>query len=363
MLISIGFVFYTFVYYPRQLARDFNGFPDRVGAKLRLALWYTHDNHWDPDKALQHYKEALLLAQKLKMDPFGDQYFGMRLKVAGFLEKLGNIPKAIELLEQDRTVYLKAVESVSGRSDLAERRGQILFKAVGLHAKLAEYYSHEAIGDDEAAEERLVWAVTTILKENEGLDKPSQDSNNTSAWIDKEQIGGTLEGECRPKSYLPISRLLICRCASRTALANFYESKNRHFLSTPLYLQALAYSPPSSCHSVILMNNLATSLALQHPPSTPNTPAPSAADQIASARSWVHQALKAATEIKPPLRTEECNQGCAVAMINLGDLALLEGDTTEARRRFEEGASLCKAIGFQEGAAKAASGLRQLDGK
>ena len=97
------------------------------------------------------------------------------------------------------------------------------------------------------------------------------------------------------------------------------------------------------------MNNLAVALALQNPPPDPNQPSPSAADQILSARSWANKALALAASIGPPARTEECDRGCAVATTNLGDFADLEGDVEEAKRRWQEGLSLSKAIGFQEG--------------
>lgn len=36
------------------------------------------------------------------------------------------------------------------------------------------------------------------------------------------------------------------------ALANHYESKDKHYLAAPLYLQALTMSPPKSCHTAVL---------------------------------------------------------------------------------------------------------------
>ena len=108
------------------------------------------------------------------------------------------------------------------------------------------------------------------------------------------------------------------------------------------------------------MNNLATSLALQRPTPDPNTPAASAADQIASARSWALRALQTAAAIAPPQRTLECDVGCTVATINLGDLALMEGDLEEARKKFEEGRSLSKAIGYKAGVARADASLKEI---
>lgn len=41
----------------------------------------------------------------------------------------------------------------------------------------------------------------------------------------------------------------------------------------------------------------------------------------------------------------------------------MDGDLEEARRRFEEGRSISKGIGFQEGVGRADESLRELRGK
>ena len=193
---SLGLMFYTFILFPRKLAKDFHGFPDAVAAKLRVALWYTGDKYFDAEKALQGYREAFVLAQKEKMDPFGDQYLGMRLQLAAFFEKIQFLPRAIEILEQERATYLSALDILSTKPEMEDRRAQILFKTVALNLKLAEYYSHGDVHNDEAAEERLVWAVTAILKEEERLEGGLSSTESEPA-MSKEQMGATLEGTVR----------------------------------------------------------------------------------------------------------------------------------------------------------------------
>ena len=110
------------------------------------------------------------------------------------------------------------------------------------------------------------------------------------------------------------------------------------------------------------MNNLAISLAQQNPPPsfTSNQAPSSPASYLSDARQWALKALSLASSIQPPQRTEECDEGCAVATINLGDFALMEGDIAEARRRFEEGRSISKGIGFLEGVRRADESLKEL---
>ena len=103
------------------------------------------------------------------------------------------------------------------------------------------------------------------------------------------------------------------------------------------------------------MNNLAISLAQQNaPPSfSPSEPPASAAALLADAKAWAQKSLALASSMKPPERTAECDEGCAVATINLGEFAMMEGNLDEAERRYKEGRELSKAVGYQDGTKRA----------
>jgi len=49
-----------------------------------------------------------------------------------------------------------------------------------------------------------------------------------------------------------------------------------------------------------------------------------------------------------------------VVTYNLGEIAEMAGDTIEARRRYEEGQSLSKAMGFEEGLKQCGDALKRL---
>ena len=149
---------------------------------------------------------------------------------------------------------------------------------------------------------------------------------------------------------------------SSLALAHNYEEKDRHYLATPLFLQALALKPTEDCHSVVLMNNLSISLAQQTQPTASGTPPPSRAALVENARTWAQKAIDTAAGIKPPERNEECDMGCAVAMHNLGEFAEMNGDFDEAKRLYKEAASLANAIGFLEGAQNSGDGYKRVGG-
>lgn len=128
------------------------------------------------------------------------------------------------------------------------------------------------------------------------------------------------------------------------------------------------------------MNNLAVSFA-QHPPRAPyetlagivpgekgQGPAPTTTpDQpwtrkelVDAARRWAKNALSHAKEPKGDKRTPECDQACAVALVNLGDIAALAGNYTEARRRYEQGVKVSEKYDFADGTRQAQAGLAKL---
>lgn len=111
------------------------------------------------------------------------------------------------------------------------------------------------------------------------------------------------------------------------------------------------------------MNNLSISLLLQNPPPSPSVAPTSHVVMLDNATQWARKAVALADSISDPAhRTPECDQGCAVAMVNLGDLARRAGDAAEARRWFRQGKKLSKDVGFVEGMQMAEAGLRELGG-
>ena len=109
------------------------------------------------------------------------------------------------------------------------------------------------------------------------------------------------------------------------------------------------------------MNNLATSLALQHPPATDDSlPQTSASALLEDAKVWAQKAIDVAGKIKPPGRTSECDEACAVAMNNLGEFARWSGDKSVGRKWLEEAHRLSKQVGFEEGIKSAEDGLKKM---
>ncbi|KAI1262725.1 hypothetical protein F5Y18DRAFT_150382 [Xylariaceae sp. FL1019] len=373
---AIVYVVYTYFNYFQS--EQFTVFPPDVAKSMRRALYYTN---YGPDAKLAHkyYTLALEQCKEHGLDPFSDEVMGIRIQVAAWLEKIGKYENAIDVLEKLLVACREWVETVeksakdglidnAGRplgslkaqaearrppeaageevvlpENLWAKRSRVLGRAVGISVKIGELCADEHVLQGDAAGEHLIWAVETVLKEIqrrqvEGVKEAEGD------WMTPEQTGGALE-----------------------ALANHYESKSLHYLAAPLYLQATTMSPPNSCHTAVLMNNLAISLAqqpvqspIQGLPAPGGDQAPTRATLLASARSWASQALATADRISGENRTEECDEACAVAMCNLADIAAMTGDTQDAKRRFSESLALSKKIGFTPGVIQAQDGLKRV---
>ena len=167
---------------------------------LRRALYYTNYSH-NPKKALQYYQKAILVAEDLNMDPFSPEILGVKIQVAAFFEKLGLFQKAIDVLEEVRADCLKWNEVFGDKPENSEKRARLLAKAVQLSSKLGEYYAHPSVGDQEAAEAKLVWAVTAILKENQRRQEAGIKPEDLRGWISQDETGAALEG-ILPRSLL-----------------------------------------------------------------------------------------------------------------------------------------------------------------
>ncbi|OCL10082.1 hypothetical protein AOQ84DRAFT_316008 [Glonium stellatum] len=347
ILVGMGGFLYLPYYYHTYIIAPYHKFPEPVAKKLRRAIFYSSGRNMDLREANKYFRQGLQIADEMGMDPFSDEIIGVKISLAAMFERAQQYKLAIEVLDIIRRDCFRWVEALGDKHWNDGKRTRVLAKTVALNIKLGELYGNQYIANRDAAEERLVEAVETILKEKQRREQDGIQPGEGD-WLSDEEAGAALE-----------------------ALGHHYEEKNLHYLATPLFLQALTLCPPKSCHSVVLMNNLSISLAQQKPPpsspslpptpsSFPNTPSPSPSALTDQARQWASKALALAASIAPPDRTEECDVGCAVATHNLGEFAELDGDIQEARRRYEEAAALAKAVSFPEGEVNAKKGLKRL---
>ena len=228
---------YTNYYYQVHIVGDFARYPEPVAAKLRRAIYYTNIDP-DPKKAFEYYKQALQLANKLELDIYSEEIVGIKIEMARMFEKVGRIENATEVLEIVRREFGEwmvkegggkdggwgsVVEeaSQSGRSQPARlsseakivkegetgemdwaRRTNILRTLIRTHVKLGDLYSDETLNERALAEERLVWAVTAILKERKRREDEGVKEGEGELFPDDE-VGAAME--CKSSSPLVLN--------------------------------------------------------------------------------------------------------------------------------------------------------------
>ncbi|KAK8197738.1 uncharacterized protein BKA78DRAFT_292823 [Phyllosticta capitalensis] len=365
-------------WYMKYQVQPYHNYPEEVAKKLRRAIYYSRRASFQPKEVIRYYREALALADELGMDPFSDEVLGIRIQMAGFFElKLQSHRSAIDMLELVKNDCYLWMDKLGDKHWTDGKRTRVLIRIMSIHTKLGELYSNQYVKDFNKAEENLQTAISIAIGEKMRRQRDGVKVGEGD-WIGDDELGAEME-----------------------QLGHVYEASDRHFLAAPLFLQAIRLSPKDSCHTAVLMNNVAISLAQTPPPSGPayNSPVfemttadPAQQqkynDQAASAqkkyqaanaavaaaaqgmpsrpeqgRLWAQKAIELAAGIKPPVRDEECDMACAVATHNLGEFAEMEGKIKEARKWYNEAKSLAKAIGFEEGVQMADEGVKRLKGR
>ncbi|CUS13454.1 unnamed protein product [Tuber aestivum] len=344
--------------YLSYLADTTHSYPKPVAKELRKALYYSLPSSSSPRDAVKHFRLALEQCRDLGMDPLSDEVTGIKIELAGVLLHHGLVERGVEVLEGvlDEVVSAAKAEKV----DEGARR-KLLRRGVGIAARVGEVYVGK--GRYAEAEEALGWAVETAVREASKSPPspplpPPKDGGGGGGGEERLPVVKTPGQDIQPhQDWLSNSEM----SSLLEALASVYESTNRFFLATPLYLHALEYMPPNNCHSVVLMNNLSATLSQQA--TAPTLPVSREQLVADSATPWAQKALKLASSIKAPDRTEECDLGCAVATHNLAEFAEILGDRELARQRYLEARSLARAMGAEEGVRRAEEGLKRVGGE
>lgn len=188
MLVYINIIYRTYI------IADFAAYPEPVAAKLRRALYYTNYDV-QPQNALKYYRQALSLADEMGLDPFSDEMLGVKIQVAAFYEKMHHYQGAIDVLERVRADCIEWMEKLGGKVGNEGKRTRVLGKTVGISVKLGELYANEYVAEREKAEEKLVWAVTALLREQRRREEEGV-KEGEGMWLSNEEIGGSLEGVC-----------------------------------------------------------------------------------------------------------------------------------------------------------------------
>ncbi|EEP80324.1 predicted protein [Uncinocarpus reesii 1704] len=383
---SVCCFFYVIYDHITHVEPQYARYPPAVGDRLRKAVYYTQFD-LNPVRALQWYKQALIAADQVGMHPFSEEVLAIRMQVGRMLEKAGMMKAAIEVSEKvqkdciewvrngrrkqiirenERAVSDKRTddpaaieaERIELEKEVAEeqRRSSVMKLAAASCVRLAELYSSDHVRETDKAEQALLAAVDLCRTEVQyRRDKNLPVTGDGDYYISLTQVASAFN-----------------------EMADFYTQRGRTDLSTALYMQSLALikedeqDRPTSCAQVVLLNNIASQMAEQaqnpNPPPTATTSGshlpPISRDQLLYAASeWAKKALDVADKIQPPVRNEECDQGCVTATYNLGEIAEMQGHFNEAKKYYAETIELSKKIQFSDGADMANEALERVKGK
>lgn len=257
ILFGASCLVYSNYIYKYFILEQHAAYPEVVAQKLRKAIFYSSVDI-QPRNAVKYYKQALLAAQEVGMDAFSDEVLGIKIKLSALMQNIGDVQRAIEVLEIIQRDCGEWMEDLGrGRKgENRERRTSVLKKMVGISVRIGELYADERVGNQEAAEEKLVWAVTTVLRERERREREGV-KEGEGEWLSGEEIGAALE--CKvPFGVARFCVKSLMMVVVRVALGSHYEARNQHFLAAPLFLQAVALIPMNNCHAITLSKILHT---------------------------------------------------------------------------------------------------------
>ncbi|KAL2862650.1 TPR domain protein [Aspergillus lucknowensis] len=363
----IAFAYIAYIEVTQNMPQ-YQKFPPSVAKHLRTAVWYT-DVDLNAQRALQSYKDALRAAAEERMHPFSDEVLGIRLQISMMLEKAGQVPAAVQVLERTKAETLAWIQfsrkAAAQRKEEDERRkkeheetspgqnseitdpeardrdeklkkldeyeavqrSKAMKKAVGMSMKLGDLYESDYIQDPEKAEAAYEAAVELSMKElqyREKLGLPiSGGENDKSAWLTRVEVAVAL-----------------------THLAQTYaHSEKRLELAIPLYLRALDLfsaeegSNPS-CKQALLMSNIAGTMAGRAKlPFRTKNPEASRAQTMDASRQWSLKTLDFSAKLPSNVKDNNCDGACTLAMYNLGELAEVQGKRKEAEKWYRDALS------------------------
>ena len=186
-------ILYANYTYTTYVVPRWKAYPAAVAFHLRRADYYHHVS-FQPKMAHKCYGEAITTANELGMDPFSDEMIDVKFNLVLLLEKSKSYHTAIETMEQIRSDCLRWLEMFGDKMGNEGKRSRVLARTIQASAKLGELYSMDDVYDLEAAEEKLMYSVTTVMKEQKRRAEEGVKEGEVP-WLNEQEAGSSLEGE------------------------------------------------------------------------------------------------------------------------------------------------------------------------
>ncbi|CAG8782241.1 19404_t:CDS:2, partial [Racocetra persica] len=308
--------FYLYQYFTSSVYK----YPEEIRKNLRKGLFYQNYRN-DPNRAVNFYQTALTQAFNHKqLDNASPEVTGIMIQLGSLYEELGRTRDAID-------VFTMAYDAISTPDNVPIKlEGENKIRLIALAQKLGDL--HQSLKQNEQAEKYYVWSVEQLLQSQAESAQLSQHKNDDQSGIFSKR---------HEINAFPSWMTLTDLGASLEALASFYSSQHKYAYALPLYLRALSLinPPESSCHSAVLMNNIAEVFT--------------GMGNLEEAQGWAERGLKLVENFRPKKKImRECDESCGVLLFNLGMISELSGNFTKANEYYEKARLFAKRINFAD---------------
>jgi hypothetical protein len=317
-----------------RVAPQYSAFPPNVEQSLRLALHHTHVRP-DPNIAADAYTRALEEAERSKMNPFGKEVLGIRIKLAEMLEKFGRVKGAVEVLKGIAKDCEERVRDLDRRSVLRQRLGNeiktddqeavdldvrkhLLRQVIQCDTKAADLCLSPYLQDGKAAKDFLSKAMKIIVEETKDVQNNGFSENN-GAGLTYEEMA-----------------TILAQAAQVHLMTDDYATAVQIFDMALVPLRKACDGRPSCREAEVLANmSAAMAMALEEPGAQINgKPATASLIKMArkTARAMASQGVDVANRVEQPDWEPRCITARVSGELSLAGLLKDDGKVEAAKK-------------------------------
>ena len=333
-----------------RVAPQYSAFPPNVEQLLRLALHHTHVRP-DPELAADAYTQALEEAERSKMDPFGKEVLGIRIKLAEMLEKFGRAKGAVVILKDIAKDCEERVRDLDRGSVLRQRFGNelkvpgqeevdgdvrkdLLRQVIQCDVKAADLCMGDYIQDEKTAKDFLSKAMKIIVEESKDV-RNNGFSEDNGAGLTLEEIAA-----------------ILSQTAQLYLMTNDYATSVQIFNMALAPLRTACDGRPSCREAEVLTNmSSAMAMALKEPGAQINGK-PASPESIKMARqaamSMASQGIDKANRVEQPDWDPKCITARVSGEMNLAGMLAEDGEVAEARKIYTGLIPALRQLGMED---------------
>lgn len=346
-----------------RVAPQYSAFPPNVEQLLRLALHHTHVRP-DPDLAADAYTRALEEAESSKMDPFGKEVLGIRIKLAEMLEKFGRAKGAVEVLksiakdceervrdlDRDRVVRrrvgneLKTADQEAGDLDM---RKTLLRQVIQCDTKAADVCLSPYMQDEKAAKDLLSKAMKIVVEETSDV-----------------RTNGFSEANGAGLTYEEIATILAQTAQLHLLTEDYATSVHIYNMALAPLRKACGGRPSCREAEVLASMSSAMAMALEEPGAQINGK-PATPESIKMARktamAMASQGIDMANRVEQPDWEPKCITARIAGEMNLAGLLRENGEAEKAKKIYGGLIPALRELGMDDAAQRCEDLIEKAD--